>query len=74
MSATDCTTCPAPARSRSGLAGLAALTLRALATRRERNRLAQLDARLLDDIGLTPRMAEDEAARPVWDVPQYWRR
>lgn len=33
---------------------------------RSRRALAGLDARLLDDIGLAPRAAEAEAAKPFW--------
>ncbi|GHD99531.1 hypothetical protein GCM10008024_07280 [Allgaiera indica] len=56
------------------LARLAGLARRALALRRERNILARLDDRALADIGLTRTQAQAEAARPVWDVPAYWRR
>ncbi|MGC1488116.1 MAG: hypothetical protein WA784_10055 [Albidovulum sp.] len=48
--------------------------LRMLTLGRERRRLAALDPRLLDDIGVDRRTAEIEAARPVWDVPQTWRK
>jgi uncharacterized protein YjiS (DUF1127 family) len=48
--------------------------LRMLTLRRERRRLAALDARLLDDIGIDRSTADLEAARPVWDVPQVWRK
>lgn len=34
--------------------------------RGQRRALAQLDIRLLDDIGLTPRDAEQESAKPFW--------
>ena len=74
MFTTQNTTCVSPSRPRRGLGSLLAAIPRALALRQQRNRLAALDARMLKDIGVTPRMAEDEAARPVWDVPQYWRR
>ncbi|GAA6208003.1 hypothetical protein NBRC116601_12960 [Cognatishimia sp. WU-CL00825] len=43
-----------------------------IALRRERNKLAALDARALDDIGLTADQARTEASRPSWDVPQHW--
>lgn len=46
----------------------------ALLARRQRDRLRQLDDAALDDIGLTRAEAENEAARPVWDVPANWRR
>ena len=74
MFTTQNTTCVSPSRPRRGLGSLLAAIPRALALRQQRNRLAALDARMLQDIGVTPRMAEDEAARPVWDAPQHWRR
>ena len=74
MFTTQNTTCVSPSRPRRGLGSLLAAIPRALAMRQQRNRLAALDARMLKDIGVTPRMAEDEAARPVWDAPQHWRR
>jgi uncharacterized protein YjiS (DUF1127 family) len=74
MFTTQNTTCVSPSRPRRGLGSLLAAIPRALALRQQRNRLAALDARMLKDIGVTPRMAEDEAARPVWDAPQHWRR
>lgn len=39
---------------------------------RQRRALAELDDRLLDDIGVTKTQARREAERPVWDVPQHW--
>ena len=44
-----------------------------LSLRRQRTRLAQLDAAALHDIGLTRDDALTEAKRPFWDVPDYWR-
>lgn len=41
---------------------------------RQRRSLAQLDARLLDDIGLTRAEAIKESQKPVWDAPQRWRQ
>lgn len=43
------------------------------AIRRQRRALGRLDARLLDDIGVTPAEAEAEARRPAWDAPRHWR-
>ena len=74
MFSTHSTTSVSPARPRRGLGSLLAAIPRAIALRQQRNRLAALDERMLNDIGVTPRMAEDEAARPVWDAPQHWRR
>ena len=48
--------------------------LSALAVWRSRRALARLDARALDDIGVTARHAAHEAAKPIWDVPATWRR
>lgn len=44
-----------------------------LLLRRQRRRLAALDDRMLDDIGLTRDAAETEARRTLWDVPPHWR-
>lgn len=41
---------------------------------RQRQQLRHLDARALEDMGITPEAAHREATRPVWDVPPYWRR
>ncbi len=40
---------------------------------RQRNRLARLDDRALDDMGLTRADVAHELKRPVWDVPCHWR-
>lgn len=48
---------------------LATLIRSALAVRRQRQVLSQLDDRTLADIGLTRQQALNEAGRPVWDVP-----
>lgn len=50
------------------------LALDADALRRQRLRLRDLDDRLLADIGLTRDEAQEEARRPLWDVPTHWRR
>lgn len=44
-----------------------------LAVWRQRRCLAEMDASRLEDIGVTAREAAREAARPVWDVPVFWR-
>lgn len=46
---------------------LVAMIGQVIATRRERAALAKLDARLLDDIGVSPRDAWSEARRPLWE-------
>lgn len=45
-----------------------------LAVRQSRLDLAQLSPELLRDVGLTHDDVQAEIARPVWDVPQHWRR
>lgn len=67
-------TCPNSGRTRLGLRGFLALVRQAIAARSQRKHLTTLEPRLLKDIGLTPRMAEDEATRPLWDVPNNWKR
>jgi uncharacterized protein YjiS (DUF1127 family) len=42
------------------------------AVRHQRQVLAQLDARTLADIGITPAAAAAEARRPAWDLPHAW--
>lgn len=44
----------------------------ALQVKRQRSQLAHLDDAMLRDIGLTRREAQEEAQRPVWDVPHMW--
>ncbi|MEM7191031.1 MAG: DUF1127 domain-containing protein [Pseudomonadota bacterium] len=43
--------------------------VKALQVAKERRRLATLDDRMLDDLGLTEQQAGFEAARPIWDLP-----
>src|SRR5260221_1579791 len=59
---------PAPAQAGPGVAHrrLAGLLLTWMARARERRALAELDVRLLDDIGVTREAAERENARPFW--------
>jgi hypothetical protein len=40
----------------------------------ERRALRDLDPHLLADIGITRDEAVAEASRPIWDVPDRWRR
>ena len=47
--------------------------IQAPALARQRRMLAELDAIRLRDIGVTPEQARDEASRPFWDAPTYWR-
>ena len=46
----------------------------AMALYRSRARLAELDAHLLADVGLTSAEAKNEADRPIWDAPQTWKQ
>jgi len=51
------------------------LHLRArLAVWRSRRDLARLDARALDDIGVTAEDAAREASLSLWDVPATWKQ
>ena len=40
----------------------------------QRRALARLDDAALADIGKTRAQAQAEAHRPLWDVPQHWRK
>ena len=40
---------------------------------RSRQALGRLDNAMLEDIGLSAKSAYEEAAKPIWDVPQNWR-
>ena len=46
----------------------------ALALRRQRKQLAEMDEIMLSDIGLSRDQALAEAARPLWDAPAHWLR
>lgn len=54
--------------------GWFARILTALAVRRSRSDLGHLSDDLLRDIGLSRADVEEEISRPIWDVPQNWRR
>lgn len=56
-------------RSRKPLNPLGWL-INALATHRQRLHLEDLDAHLLEDIGIDRDMARTEARRPFWDLPR----
>lgn len=53
---------------------LMSLISQAFELSRQRRKLAQLDAAVLDDIGVTPEEASAEAKRFFWDAPQFWKR
>jgi uncharacterized protein YjiS (DUF1127 family) len=40
---------------------------------RQRRQLKALDARALEDIGISRSQALHEAGRPVWDAPESWK-
>lgn len=61
-----------PALSLSRSFSLIGATFSLLALSRSRQALSDLDARALEDIGVTAAQARREAARPVWDVPSSW--
>ncbi len=49
--------------------------LRAIDTlHRERQRLSELDAHMLADIGITRAAAQAEATRVPWDAPANWQQ
>ena len=52
--------------------GLVARLLALVALHRQRISLANLDARLLADVGLTREQANSEIERPIWDAPPHW--
>jgi uncharacterized protein YjiS (DUF1127 family) len=58
--------------TRSG--ALFSVAMQAFALHRQRQALRRLDDRALADIGISRAEAEQEAARPIWDVPATWRR
>lgn len=60
--------------TRPAATGLWTTILRMIALRRQRRQLAELDAHLLDDIGVSRDEALTEAARPVWDAPAHWMK
>ena len=43
-----------------------------LALWRSRRDLAKLDARALEDVGISAQAAQDEAKMGIWDVPATW--
>ncbi len=65
-------TCAAPPHSPRSQKASRSLRI-ALTARRERRKLAGMDAHMLADLGLTRGQAEAEARRPLWDVPANWR-
>jgi uncharacterized protein YjiS (DUF1127 family) len=70
-----------PRAPRQRRAGIVQTLLGLREVMRQRRALAQLDAHLLDDLGLTDADVRREAARAPWDmpddvpwdVPNHWR-
>ncbi|WP_108859371.1 DUF1127 domain-containing protein [Ruegeria sp. Alg231-54] len=48
--------------------------LDSLSLLRQRQTLARLDDRALEDIGITRKQAEVEASRSIWDAPDFWQK
>ena len=46
---------------------------RLMALRQQRLALRKLDAHQLNDLGISPRDAAIEAAKPIWNVPSHWQ-
>ena len=59
-----------PVRRRSFLGLIDGL----FALRRQRIQLAEMDDRILRDIGISRSEALREADRPVWDAPHHWMK
>jgi uncharacterized protein YjiS (DUF1127 family) len=72
MTDMTCNTACAPAQTPRPVTGFS--VRQSLSVWRERRALRGLDAAQLRDLGLSRRQAHAEAARPIWDVPAYWRR
>lgn len=72
MALTDFTRSNARLDTRALAPRLSLLTM--LSVWRSRRALARLDARALEDVGITAHLARAEAAKPVWDVPATWRQ
>lgn len=58
---------------RFSLSGLASKLVTLESVWRQRQSLKSLEPRMLEDIGVSPAEAADEAKRSAWDVPSYWR-
>ena len=43
-----------------------------IAIHHQRRELNRMDDHMLDDLGISRRDAQAEAARPAWDVPHFW--
>lgn len=54
--------------------GVVARILAWLELATQRRRLAELDERMLSDIGITREAALAEARRPIWDLPRQAAR
>ncbi len=65
--------CARPARA-NAMTGLLGFIQQALAVRKERHALRQLDGDALRDLGLSRDDVARETARKIWDVPATWRK
>ncbi|MXQ06496.1 DUF1127 domain-containing protein [Alphaproteobacteria bacterium GH1-50] len=71
MTVNTCNTAlPAPLRRRR--TGVLHMIEAMIALYRQRVALAKLDARMLDDIGVSASEARVESRRAPWDPPSYW--
>ena len=68
---TPCTPACRPAKPQLSLLSRIGLQLSVM---RQRRKLAALDARALDDIGVSRAEAEAEAGRGFWSAPDHWTR
>lgn len=67
---TNTTSIYAPlARRRTGVLGLVSAVD---ALWRQRKALSELAPHLLKDIGISAKLARNEADRPFWDIPSHW--
>lgn len=51
---------------------LGGILIRFWQTAQQRRRLAELDPRLLRDIGIDPAAAQHEINRPFWQLPEHY--
>jgi uncharacterized protein YjiS (DUF1127 family) len=64
--------CTSPSFTAKRRSSLRATLTRGFDLWRSRRALAALTPAQLEDVGVTPREARNEARRPVWDVPHNW--
>lgn len=59
--------------SRIGTGNPLLVVRRMIAVASQRRALRNLDPDQLADVGITPQAALQEARKPVWDIPEYWK-